>query len=134
VSQTRWAWFLLIPILCALGLLYRRFARVTREQESLRRVYEFARRVEEVSPDEAGTRQIADAVRDLLNAERVALWLPPYLDEGPRLVVSAEDGAAWYDGPGDPDDPVRRRAVHPTAQGPVLVSLGRADEAEAAAL
>jgi diguanylate cyclase (GGDEF)-like protein len=97
-------------------------------------VYEFARRVEEVSPDEAGTRQIADAVRDLLNAERVALWLPPYLDEGPRLVVSAEDGAAWYDGPGDPDDPVRRRAVDPTAQGPVLVSLGRADEAEAAAL
>ena len=50
-------------------------------------------------------------VRELLNAERVALWLPPYLDEEPRLVVSAENGAVWYDGPGDPDDVFRRRAV-----------------------
>jgi diguanylate cyclase (GGDEF)-like protein len=134
VDRTAWAWLLLLPVLTALTLLYRRFARVTREQESLRRVYEFARRVEAVSPDEAGTRQIVDAVRDLLNAERVALWLPPYLDEGPRLVVSAEDGAPWYDGPGDPDDVLRRRAVAPTATGPVLVSVARADEAEAAAL
>jgi diguanylate cyclase (GGDEF)-like protein len=134
VQRTPWAWLLLMPLLAALTLLYRRFAHVTREGDSLERVYEFARRVEEVTPDEAGTRQIVDAVRELLNAERVALWLPPYLDEGPRLVVSAEDGAPWYDGPGDPDDPIRRRAVDPTAHGPVLVSLSRADDDEAAAL
>jgi diguanylate cyclase (GGDEF)-like protein len=86
-----------------------------------------------VPPYEAGTRQIVQAVRDLLNADRVALWLPPYLDEAPRLVVAAEDGSVWYDGPGDPDDVLRRRAVAST-DGPVLVSLGRADEEEAAAL
>jgi diguanylate cyclase (GGDEF)-like protein len=134
LDRTPWTWALLVPVLAALGLLYRRFARVTREGESLQRVYEFARRVEEVAPDEAGTRQIVDAVRELLNAERVALWLPPYLDEGPRLVVSAEDGAVWYDGPGDPDDPIRRRAVDPNAQGPVLVARDGAGEDEAAAL
>ena len=44
----------------------------------------------------------------------MALWLPPYLDEEPRLVVSAENGAVWYDGPGDPDDVLRRRAVAST--------------------
>ncbi|HEY4629704.1 MAG TPA: diguanylate cyclase, partial [Blastococcus sp.] len=133
VSVTPWAWLLIAPLLVALALLYRRFAAVTREGHSVERVYDFARRVEEVSPDEAGTRQIVQAVRELLNADRVALWLPPYLDEEPRMVVAAEDGAVWYDGPGDPDDVLRRRAVA-SLDGPVRVSLSRADEEEAAAL
>jgi diguanylate cyclase (GGDEF)-like protein len=134
VERTAWAWLLMLPVLVALGLLYRRFARVTRESERLERVYEFARRVEQVSSDEDGTRRIVDAVKELLNAERVALWLPPYLDEGPRLVVATEDGRDWYDGPSDPDDLIRRRATDGSVDGPVLVSLGRATEAEAAAL
>ncbi|TFV76914.1 sensor domain-containing phosphodiesterase [Blastococcus sp. CT_GayMR19] len=133
IDVTPWAWLLIAPLLAALGLLYRRFAVVTREGHSVELVYDFARRVEQVPPDEAGTRQIVQAVRELLNADRVALWLPPYLDEEPRLVVSAENGAVWYDGPGDPDDLLRRRAVA-SADGPVLVSLARADHAEAAAL
>nr|WP_239522056.1 bifunctional diguanylate cyclase/phosphodiesterase [Geodermatophilus sabuli] len=107
-----WAWLLILPVL----------------------VYEFARRVEHVGSDEDGTRRIVDAVRELLNADRVALWLPPYLDEGPRLVVASDDGRGWYDGPGDPDDLIRRRATDGWADGPVLVSLARATEAEAAAL
>src|SRR4029453_15711864 len=126
-------WLLIAPLLGALALLYRRFGKVAREGNSVERVYEFARRVEQVSPDEAGTQQIVEAVRELLNAERVALWLPPYLDEEPRLVVSAENGAVWYDGPGAPDDVFRRRAVAST-DGPLLVSLGRADDEEVAAL
>jgi diguanylate cyclase (GGDEF)-like protein len=133
VSVTPWAWLLIAPLVIALALLYRRFAAVTREGHSVERVYDFARRVEQVSPDEAGTRQIVEAVRELLNADRVALWLPPYLDEEPRLVVVAENGAVWYDGPGDPDDVFRRRAVG-SVEGPIRVCLGRADVEEAAAL
>ncbi|WP_231839500.1 putative bifunctional diguanylate cyclase/phosphodiesterase [Blastococcus saxobsidens] len=128
-----WSWVIIAPLAVALVLLYRRFAAVTREGNSLQQVYEFARRVEEVRPDEAGTRQIVQAVRELLNAERVALWLPPYLDEGPRLVVATESGAHWYDGPGDPDDPLRRRAVLST-DGVIQVCAARADESEVAAL
>jgi diguanylate cyclase (GGDEF)-like protein len=134
VHATAWAWLLIAPLMVALALLYRRFSAVTREGQTLERVYDFARRVEQVSADETGARQIVQAVRELLNAERVALWLPPYLDEEPRLVVAAEDGEEWYDGPGDPDDVFRRRAVDPAAEGPVLVSLARADEVEAVAL
>jgi diguanylate cyclase (GGDEF)-like protein len=133
VEVTPWAWLLIAPLMAALVLVYRRFGAVTRESQALERVYEFARRVEEVTADEDGTREIAQAVRELLNAERVALWLPPYLDEEPRLVVAAEDGAVWYEGPGDPDDLFRRRAVEGDGS-PVLVSQARADEAEAAAL
>jgi diguanylate cyclase (GGDEF)-like protein len=131
-SLSAWAWVLILPVLTVVGLLFRRFGQVAREGKSVERVYDFASRVEEVSPDEAGTRQIVQAVRELLNAERVALWLPPYLDEEPRLIVAAENGAVWYDGPGDPDDVFRRHAV--AADGPVLVSLARADDEEAAAL
>ncbi|WP_436692564.1 MULTISPECIES: putative bifunctional diguanylate cyclase/phosphodiesterase [unclassified Geodermatophilus] len=134
VDRTAWAWLLLLPVLVALALLYQRFARVARESERLERVYEFARRVEQVSSDEDGTRLIVEAVKELLNAERVALWLPPYLDEGPRLVVATEDGRSWYDGPSDPDDLIRRRATDGSVDGPVLVSLARATDAEAAAL
>ncbi|MCZ2859382.1 putative bifunctional diguanylate cyclase/phosphodiesterase [Blastococcus sp. VKM Ac-2987] len=133
LHTTLWSWLLVVPMAVALVLVYRRFAAVTRESHSLERVYEFARRVEEIEPDEAGTRQIVQAVRELLNAERVALWLPPYLDEGPRLVVATEDGADWYDGPGDSDDLVRRRAVASTG-GAIRVSVGRADGPETAAL
>ena len=46
-------------------------------------------------------------------------------------MVVAENGAVWYDGPGDPDDLFRRRAVE-SGDGPVLVSLTRADDDEAA--
>jgi diguanylate cyclase (GGDEF)-like protein len=134
IHVTVWAWLLIVPLMLTLALLYRRFGVIRREGQTLERVYEFARRVEEVSADETGTRQIVQAVRELLNAERVALWLPPYLDEEPRLVVAAEDDAVWYDGPGDPDDLFRRRAVDTAADGPVLVTLARADEREVAAL
>jgi diguanylate cyclase (GGDEF)-like protein len=132
-SLSPWGWLLIVPVLSVVGLLFRRFGKVTREGNSVERVYDFARRVEQVTPDEAGTLQIVEAVRELLNAERVALWLPPYLDEEPRLIVSAENGAVWYDGPGDPDDVFRRRAVA-GADGPVLVSAARADAVEIAAL
>jgi diguanylate cyclase (GGDEF)-like protein len=137
VGVTAWTWLLILPVIVALGLLYRRFGEVTREGQLLEEVYDFARRVEQVTGDEDAVGQIVQAVRELLNAERVALWLPPYLDEGPRLVVSTDDGVAWYDGPGDPDDLFRRRAVEGhdgAAGGPVMVSLARADAEEAAAL
>ncbi|SDF91134.1 diguanylate cyclase (GGDEF) domain-containing protein [Blastococcus aurantiacus] len=132
VHATVWSWLLITPLTVALVLVYRRFAAVTREGQSLERVYGFARRVEQVAADDAGTMQIVESLRELLNAERVAMWLPPYLDEPPRLVVAAEDGRAWYDGPGDPDDIFRRAAA--VADGPILVSAGRADEREVAGL
>ncbi|MGY1753057.1 putative bifunctional diguanylate cyclase/phosphodiesterase [Blastococcus sp. SYSU D01042] len=132
VDATAWTWLLIAPLAAALVLVYRRFATVTREGQSLERVYGFARQVEQVVADEAGTMQIVRSLRELLNAERVAMWLPAYLDEPPRLVVATESGGVWYDGPGDPDD-VFRRAVT-AAGGPILVSAGRADGEEAAGL
>jgi diguanylate cyclase (GGDEF)-like protein len=132
-QETPWAWALIAPVVLGAVAIFRQSARASRERRTVQRVYDFARRVESVTPDEAGTREIVSAVRELLNADRAALWLPPYLDEGPQLIVAAaEPGTAWYDGPGDPDDPVRRRAV--AGNGPVLLSLGRAGTDEDAAL
>jgi len=133
--ETPWAWALIAPVFLAGVLLFRQSSQASRERRTVQRVYDFARRVELVTPDEAGTREIVRAVRELLNADRAALWLPPYLDEGPQLVVdAAEDGLAWYDGPGDPDDLLRRRALADATAGPVLLSAARADAHELAAL
>ncbi|WP_222271781.1 diguanylate cyclase domain-containing protein, partial [Modestobacter marinus] len=134
VEENPWAWTLILPLLVGFVAIFRQSTRASRERRTVQRVYDFARRVELVTPDEAGTREIVSAVRELLNAERVALWLPPYLDEGPRLVVDGEGGLEWYAGPGDPDDLVRRRALAPEADGPVLFSAARADTGELAAL
>ncbi|SDO36867.1 bifunctional diguanylate cyclase/phosphodiesterase [Geodermatophilus sp. DSM 45219] len=133
-ERSMWASVLMLPIALAVMLLFRRFASTAREGHSVQRVYEFARRVEQVGADEDGPRLIVDAVKELLNAERVALWLPPYLDEEPRLVVASDDGRSWYEGPSDPDDVLRRRATDGSHDRPVLVTLARATEAEAAAL
>ncbi|CCH90323.1 Diguanylate cyclase (GGDEF) domain-containing protein [Modestobacter italicus] len=133
--ETPWAWALIVPLVIGVVAIFRQSAHAVRERRTVQRVYDFARRVELVTPDEAGTREIVNAVRELLNADRVALWLPPYLDEGPQLVVDAADGElGWYDGPGDPDDLLRRRALAPDCGGPVLSSAARADGAELAAL
>ncbi|MEX5717157.1 putative bifunctional diguanylate cyclase/phosphodiesterase [Geodermatophilus maliterrae] len=133
-AQTGWAAVLIAPAAAAVILLFRRFARVSRQGQSLERIYDFARRIEAVQPDRDGPHEIALAVKELLNADKVALWLPPYLDEAPRLVVVGDGGTAYYEGPGDPDDVLRRRALQPGAGGPLLITAGRADAAEAAAL
>jgi diguanylate cyclase (GGDEF)-like protein len=133
--ETSWAWALIAPAFVAGVLLFRQSSRASRERRTVQRVYDFARRVESVTPDEAGTREIVRAVRELLNADRAALWLPPYLDDGPQLVVdAAEGGLRWYDGPGDPDDLLRRRSLAVEAGGSVLLSATRADAPERAAL
>ncbi|MGY1857769.1 putative bifunctional diguanylate cyclase/phosphodiesterase [Modestobacter sp. SYSU DS0290] len=135
VEETPWAWVLILPMLLGALAIFRQSARAARERRTVQRVYDFARRVELVSPDEAGTHEIVRAVRELLNADRVALWLPPYLDDGPQLLVDATDpDLAWYDGPGDPDDLLRRRATAPDAVGAVLVSKARVAGDELAAL
>jgi diguanylate cyclase (GGDEF)-like protein len=134
VEVTPWTLLLVMPLVGGLVLLYRRFAAVSREGQDLEKVYAFARQVEQISPDEDGPRRLAEGIRELLNAERVALWLPPYLDEEPRLVVASDDGRSWYDGPSDPDDLFRRRVTDGSSDGPLLVSLARATEAEATAL
>jgi diguanylate cyclase (GGDEF)-like protein len=134
-QETPWTWVLIVPLVLAVMAIFRQSTQALRERRTVQRVYDFARRVELVTPDGAGTREIVSAVRELLNADRVALWLPPYLDEGPQLVVDAADGGlGWYDGPGDPDDLLRRRALSGESDGPVLVSATRADDAELAAL
>ncbi|SET81262.1 putative bifunctional diguanylate cyclase/phosphodiesterase [Geodermatophilus poikilotrophus] len=134
VHTTTWSLLLLAPLIVALVALYRRFAAVSREGQDLEKVYAFARQVEQIGPDEDGPRRLVEGLRELLNAERVALWLPPYLDEEPRLVVASDDGRSWYDGPSDPDDLFRRRVTEGAHEGPLLVTLARATEAEAAAL
>ncbi|SCX46759.1 diguanylate cyclase (GGDEF) domain-containing protein [Klenkia marina] len=135
LRETTWALVVVLPLVAAVLLLFRQTARVNRERSSLQQVYDFARRVEEVASDDTGLRRIATAVRELLNADRVALWLPPYLDAEPRLVVARADGSEeWYDGPSDPEDPVRRRAVATDDAGPVLLTAGRATAEESVAL
>ncbi len=134
IRDNGWAWLLILPILAAMIAVFRLSASALRERRTVQQVYEFARRVEQVRPDADGPLQIVLAVQELLNADKVALWLPPYLDEPPRLVVAGDGGVSWYDGPADPEDVLRQRVLMPGSSEPVLVAAGRSTPAEAAAL
>jgi diguanylate cyclase (GGDEF)-like protein len=134
VTLNPWTWALIVPVVLAVVLLFRRFAGVAREGATLSRIYDFAREIEQIRPDEDSALHVVAAVRELFNAEKVALWLPPYLDEAPRLVIASDDGATYYAGPGDSDDVLRQRALAPVTGGPLLVTAARVTPAEAAAL
>jgi hypothetical protein len=110
VSVTAWAWLLIVPLVGGLALVYRRLGSVIREGRTWKPSTS-SPAGGAVGADEDGPRRIVEAVKELLNAERVALWLPPYLDEEPRLLVASDDGRGWYDGPSDPDDLFRERAT-----------------------
>ena len=71
-SLSAWAWLLIVPVLSVVGLLFRRFGTVAREGNSVERVYDFARRVEQVSPDEAGTA--ADRRRRSASCSTPSAW------------------------------------------------------------
>ena len=132
-SLSSWAWLLVVPV------LHRRRTAVPAVREGLPRRQQRRARLRLRPPRGAGLpgrgRHRADRRRRSGSCSTPSGWRSgcrPYLDEEPRLVVSAENGAVWYDGPGDPDDVFRRRAVA-SDEGPLLVSLARADDEEAAA-
>ena len=130
-AQSPWAWVLIVPVLTVVGLLFRRFGKVTREGTSVERVYDFARRVEQVSPTRPGRcRSSRPSVSCSTPIESLSGSRPTWTRSRGS---SCPPSVAWYDGPGDPDDVFRRRAVA-GSEGVVLVSAARADEEETAAL
>jgi len=116
-----WAIILAVLVLAVFALLYRRYAAAARDRRSLSEVYAFAELVKSaVGAD--GELVILEAVREKFNADRAALWMPPYLDRGPRLLSVAGQGTTAYPGPDDPDDAIRLETM--AGQGARLIVDG----------
>lgn len=121
-----WAAVLATVMLGLFVLLYRRYASAAQDRRSLGEVYAFAELVGEAGSDSQSERVILEAVREKLNAARAALWIPAYLDQGPRWLSVAgpgiTDAAEWA----EPDDPIRHEIT--AGQHASLVQRGRADK------
>lgn len=140
IEVTTWAAALAVGLLSLFVLLYRRYAAAAQDRRSLAEVYDFSEIVQNTGGDSDGELVILAAVREKFNAARAALWIPPYLDQRPRSLAVAEDGAASYPGPADPDDPIRVgitsgqgaklvvRGVHATSQEAVGLDRRGANE------
>lgn len=132
LGLTPWSGLLIAALVGLFVLLYRRYASAARDRRSLTEVYEFSELVQNTSGDSDGELVILSAIRQRFNAARAALWIPPYLDQEPRSLAVAEDGAMSYPGPADPDDAIRLGIT--TAQGARLVQAARASAPEKTSL
>jgi len=107
VEISPWSGLLAAFMLGLFMLLFRRYAAAAQDRRSLAEVYDFSERLRNTGNDGDSELVILAAVREKFNAARAALWIPSYLDQGPRVLAVAEDGATSYHGPDDPDDAIR---------------------------
>ncbi|MDQ4038020.1 MAG: EAL domain-containing protein, partial [Actinomycetota bacterium] len=122
IDASPWALILAAIVLSAFVLLYRRYAAAAQDRRSLSEVHEFSQRIQNTGNDGDGELVILTAVREKFNAARAALWLPAFLDQGPRLRAVAEGGTTSYPGPDDPDDVIRQQTA--SSQRARLVAVG----------
>lgn len=133
VTATDFAIILLVAIGLAFVVLFRSYAASLQERRTLGGVYDFAKHVEGSTVVTDGGFLAIEAVREMLNAQRAALWLLA-VDEIPGRVAyaDAEAGEESYDGPADAGDPLRARVLR--EGGGVLFQLRLAAAAERDAL
>ncbi|MGI8692618.1 MAG: putative bifunctional diguanylate cyclase/phosphodiesterase [Geodermatophilaceae bacterium] len=103
---------LILLLALVLGGFFRSYARAVHQHRTLGQVYDFAKEVEGSTVLANGGHLAAEAVREMLNAERAALWLHPTEGAPGRIAYAdAEAGQDIYDGPADPADPLRERVL-----------------------
>ena len=127
-----WSALLATVMLGLFVLLYRKYAAAAQDRRSLGEVYAFAELVENAGSDSQSERVILEAVREKLNAARAALWIPAYLDQGPRWLSVAGPEVTVAAESSDADDPIRLEitAGHQAS----LVQRGRAGRGQLAGL
>ena len=110
-SSPEGALLLMLLGLAALAL-FRSYASSVQQHRTLGQVYDFAKQVEGSTVSANGGYLSIEAVREMLNAQRAALWLMPANGVPTRVAYAdAEAGEDVYDGPGDPGDPLRERVL-----------------------
>ncbi|MBA2390909.1 MAG: bifunctional diguanylate cyclase/phosphodiesterase [Geodermatophilaceae bacterium] len=125
--------FLVLIVAGALVAIYRSYAGSVQQHRTLGQVYDFAKHVEGSTVVTDGGHLAIEAVREMLNAQRAALWLPPADGASGRVAYAdAEPGEQAYDGPGDEADLLRERVL--AERGGVLFQLRLSGGAEREAL
>jgi len=117
VGISPWGGVLALGMLVAFWLLYRRYAAAAQDRRSLSEVYAFAEVVQNAASRGDGGLVILEAIREKFNAARACLWIPAYLDQGPRVLTASEHGNLPYPGPADLDDGIRTQVMTGVAAG-----------------
>ncbi len=132
ITVTPWAAVLAVVILAAFVLLYRRYAAAAQDRRNLGEVSEFAELVLNTGIGSDGEQLILETIREKFNAAQAMLWIPAYLDQGPRRSRVSADGVTDPAEAADPDDPIRLEIS--AGQGARLVQRTRAGAKELSGL
>ncbi len=117
IEVSPWALILAAVMLSAFVLLYRRYAAAAQDRRSLSEVYAFAEVVQSAASRGDGGLVVLEAIREKFNAARACLWIPAYLDQGPRVLTASDHGNQPYPGPADLDDGIRTQVMTGVSEG-----------------
>ncbi len=117
IEASPWATVLAVMMLSVFVLLYRRYAAAAQDRRSLAEVYAFAEVVQNAASRGDGGLVVLEAIREKFNAARACLWIPAYLDQGPRVLTASDHGNQPYPGPADLDDGIRTQVMTGVSEG-----------------
>lgn len=125
---------LLLIVTLALIAMFRAYAGFVQQHRSLGQVYDFAQTVEAATVRDRGAYLTAEAVREMLNAERALLWLFPVGDVRATVAVAhADEADRPYAEPTAAGDPLRERVLR-QGEGVLFRARGAVTDQELAAL
>jgi diguanylate cyclase (GGDEF)-like protein len=103
LAQSPWALVILGTLLACFIWAYRSYAGFTRQHDTLSQIYDLSRAISDTPHDGTISDVLPARVREILQAERATLWLPPN-DRHPEVMLTArDDSPGLIDLPGTPE-------------------------------
>jgi diguanylate cyclase (GGDEF)-like protein len=103
LTQSPWALIILGTLLACFIWAYRSYARFMRQHDTLSHIYDLSRAISDTPHDGTISDVLPSRVREILQAERATLWLPPN-GRHPEVMLTARDKSpGLIDLPGTPE-------------------------------
>jgi diguanylate cyclase (GGDEF)-like protein len=113
-EESPWTLIILGTILACFIWAYRSFARFMRQHDTLAHIYELSRAIGDTPHDGTISDVLPARVRELLQAERATLWLPPNGHHPEVMLTARDESPGLIDLPGTPE--VLRNSVLKTGK------------------
>jgi len=114
VNQSPWALIILGALMACFMWAYRSYARFMRQHNTLSHIYDLSSAISDTPHDGTISDVLPARVREILQAERATLWLPPNGRHPEVMLTARDESPGLIDLPGTPE--VLRSSVLKTGQ------------------
>lgn len=103
LEQSPWAIIILGVLLACFIWAYRSYARFMRQHDTLSHIYDLSRAISDTPHDGTISDVLPTRVREILQAERATLWLPPNGRHPEVMLTARDESPGLIDLPGTPE-------------------------------